>query len=71
MGRPTSAGGPPAGGNPNARVEEDDSVWTRRIYVGSVFWDISDNDLRSIFAPFGRIRACGLMVRIVSFPAWH
>jgi len=32
-----------------------------RIYVGSVHWDITDEDIKSVFQAFGKIKSCTLM----------
>eukprot|EP00771_Trimastix_marina_P000372 gnl/Trimastix_PCT/1391.p1 GENE.gnl/Trimastix_PCT/1391~~gnl/Trimastix_PCT/1391.p1 ORF type:complete len:361 (-),score=69.11 gnl/Trimastix_PCT/1391:11-1093(-) len=33
----------------------------RRIYVGSIPWDLGDQEIRAVFEPFGPIRSCQLM----------
>ena len=58
--------GGPAGGLPlaapmMAQPQEDLSL-RRRIYVGSIAWDLTESDLRGVFAPYGTITRMGLMV---------
>jgi RNA recognition motif-containing protein len=32
-----------------------------RIYVGSIHWDIGEQDLRDVFSAFGEIKTCNLI----------
>jgi RNA recognition motif-containing protein len=32
-----------------------------RIYIGSVHWDISEAEIRTVFQPFGEVRSCSLV----------
>lgn len=36
-----------------------------RIYVGSIYWDVSEEDIKSVFSAFGTIKSCILMVRLL------
>ena len=34
-----------------------------RIYIGSINFDLTEADLRSVFEPYGTIKSCILLVR--------
>eukprot|EP01102_Stenamoeba_stenopodia_P022915 TRINITY_DN9726_c0_g2_i1.p1 TRINITY_DN9726_c0_g2~~TRINITY_DN9726_c0_g2_i1.p1 ORF type:complete len:334 (-),score=72.47 TRINITY_DN9726_c0_g2_i1:9-1010(-) len=54
---------PLVAGVPKLPVTATNSAATaaNRIYIGSVPWDITENEIRTIFQPFGEIKSCSMM----------
>lgn len=40
----------------------NDENASNRIYVGSIHWDLTADDLKTVFEAFGTIKSCVLMV---------
>ena len=56
-----------AAANPTGGVLNPTPANANRIYIGSLHWDLSEDDIKSVFHTFGKIRAISLMVSFVSF----
>jgi RNA recognition motif-containing protein len=39
-----------------------DATASNRIYVGSIHWDLTSDDIKTIFEAFGTVKSCVLMV---------
>lgn len=46
-----------------------DAAASNRIYVGSIHWDLSSDDIKTIFEAFGTVKSCVLMVLCALFAA--
>lgn len=44
-----------------SKINEHASRPTSRIYVGSIHWEITDEQIMRVFGPFGTIRSCALV----------
>jgi poly(U)-binding-splicing factor PUF60 len=58
---PTSTASPLLTPLPSAATTNTSSQLGNRVYVGSVHWDLTAEDIKSVFQAFGTIKSCALM----------